>query len=39
MPSWTDGSLDEFILLALKEISIFIMTSSIDPADIEMAKK
>jgi CheY-like chemotaxis protein len=32
--------LDEFILLALKkEISIFIMTSSIDPADIEMAKK
>jgi CheY-like chemotaxis protein len=31
--------LDEFILLAQKEISIFIMTSSIDPADIEMAKK
>ncbi|MFH6971687.1 response regulator [Flavobacterium petrolei] len=32
--------LDEFILLSLKkEISIFIMTSSIDPADIEMAKK
>jgi CheY-like chemotaxis protein len=32
--------LDEFILLPIKkEISIFIMTSSIDPADIEMAKK
>lgn len=32
--------LDEFVLLSLKkEISIFIMTSSIDPADIEMAKK
>ena len=32
--------LDEFVLLPLKkEISIFIMTSSIDPADIEMAKK
>lgn len=32
--------LAEFILLLLKkEISIFIMTSSIDPADIEMAKK
>ncbi|MDI5895066.1 response regulator [Flavobacterium algoritolerans] len=32
--------LDEFIHLPIKkEISIFIMTSSIDPADIEMAKK
>ena len=32
--------LDEFIHLALKkEISIFIMTSSIDPADIEKAKQ
>ena len=32
--------LDEFILLPLKkEISIFIVTSSIDPSDIEMAKK
>ncbi|RDI57565.1 response regulator [Flavobacterium glaciei] len=31
--------LDEFIQLPKqKEISIFIMTSSIDPADIEMAK-
>jgi CheY-like chemotaxis protein len=27
-----------FILPIKKEISIFIMTSSIDPADIEMAK-
>ena len=32
--------LDEFVLLPIKkEISIFIMTSSIDPVDIEMAKK
>lgn len=32
--------LDEFILLPIeKKISIFIMTSSIDPTDIEMAKK
>lgn len=32
--------LDEFITLPLqKEISIFIVTSSIDPLDIEMAKK
>lgn len=32
--------LDEFILLPIKkEISIFIVTSSIDPVDIEMAKK
>ena len=32
--------LDEFIHLSIqKEISIFIMTSSIDPADIERAKK
>ena len=32
--------LDEFILLSLKKnISIFIVTSSIDPTDIEMAKK
>lgn len=32
--------LDEFILLPIeKRISIFIMTSSIDPIDIEMAKK
>ena len=32
--------LDEFMLLPIKkEISIFIMTSSIDPVDIEMAKK
>lgn len=32
--------LDEFIHLPLKkEISIFIMTSSIDPADIEKAKQ
>ena len=32
--------LDEFILLPIqKKISIFIMTSSIDPIDIEMAKK
>lgn len=32
--------LDEFILLPLKkEIPIFIITSSIDPADKEMAKK
>ncbi|NGY38361.1 response regulator [Flavobacterium sp. XN-5] len=32
--------LDEFVLLAIKkEISIFIVTSSIDPADIQMAKK
>lgn len=32
--------LDEFMQLPLKkEIAIFIMTSSIDPADIEMAKK
>jgi CheY-like chemotaxis protein len=32
--------LDEFILLSLKkEIAIFIVTSSIDPADIEMVKK
>lgn len=32
--------LDEFILLPLKkDISIFIVTSSIDPSDIEMAKK
>lgn len=32
--------LDEFILLPLKkEIPIFIITSSIDPADREMAKK
>jgi len=32
--------LDEFIHLPIqKEISIFIMTSSIDPADIERAKK
>ena len=31
--------LDEFIHLPLKkEISIFIVTSSIDPSDIEMAK-
>ena len=32
--------LDEFILLPIeKNISIFIMTSSIDPIDIEMAKR
>jgi CheY-like chemotaxis protein len=32
--------LDEFIKLPIKkEISIFIITSSIDPADIEMAEK
>ncbi len=32
--------LDEFMLLPIKkEISVFIMTSSIDPVDIEMAKK
>lgn len=32
--------LDEFIHLSItKNISIFIMTSSIDPADIEKAKK
>lgn len=32
--------LDEFVLLPIKkEISIFIVTSSIDPHDIEMAKK
>ena len=32
--------LDEFIHLPIKkEISVFIMTSSIDPADIEMARK
>jgi CheY-like chemotaxis protein len=32
--------LDEYIRLPIKkEIAIFIMTSSIDPADIEMAKK
>lgn len=32
--------LDEFVLLEIKkEISIFIVTSSIDPADIQMAKK
>ncbi|MFV8342793.1 response regulator [Flavobacterium sp. XS2P39] len=32
--------LDEFILLPIKkEISIFIITSSIDPIDIEMAKQ
>lgn len=32
--------LDEFVLLPIKkEISIFIITSSIDPTDIEMAKK
>ena len=32
--------LDEFMLLPIKkEISIFIMTSSIDPVDIEMTKK
>lgn len=32
--------LDEFILLPIKkEISVFIVTSSIDPADIEMSKK
>ena len=32
--------LDEFSQLPIKkEIAIFIMTSSIDPADIEMAKK
>ena len=32
--------LDEFVLLPIKkEISVFIMTSSIDPVDIEMAKK
>lgn len=32
--------LDEFILLPIqKEISIFIVSSSIDPHDIEMAKK
>lgn len=32
--------LDEFIHLSVKkEISIFIMTSSIDPTDIEKAKK
>lgn len=32
--------LDEFVLLPIKkEISIFIITSSIDPFDIEMAKK
>ncbi|WP_367768508.1 response regulator [Flavobacterium sp. WC2421] len=32
--------LDEFILLPIKkDISIFIVTSSIDPSDIEMAKK
>ena len=32
--------LDEFISLPItKEIHIFIMTSSIDPADIEMAGK
>ena len=32
--------LDEFVLLPIKkEISVFIMTSSIDPVDIDMAKK
>ncbi|MGO4821362.1 MULTISPECIES: response regulator [unclassified Flavobacterium] len=32
--------LDEFMLLPIqKEIAIFIVTSSIDPADIEMTKK
>jgi CheY-like chemotaxis protein len=32
--------LDEFSLLPIKkEIPVFIVTSSIDPADIEMAKK
>ena len=32
--------LDEFVLLPIKkEISVFIMSSSIDPVDIEMAKK
>ncbi|MFV5695574.1 response regulator [Flavobacterium sp. LB3P122] len=32
--------LDQFVLLPIKkEISIFIITSSIDPIDIEMAKK
>jgi CheY-like chemotaxis protein len=32
--------LDEYILLPIKkEISVFIVTSSIDPADIEMSKK
>lgn len=32
--------MDEFIKLSLKkEISIFIVTSSIDPADIKMAEK
>lgn len=32
--------MDEFIKLSIKkEISIFIVTSSIDPADIKMAKK
>lgn len=32
--------LDEFILLPIKkEISVFIVTSSIDPADIEISKK
>lgn len=32
--------LDEFVHLPIeKEISIFIVTSSIDPVDIEMAKK
>lgn len=32
--------LDEFVQLQIKkEISIFIVTSSIDPSDIEMAKK
>jgi CheY-like chemotaxis protein len=32
--------LDEFILMPLKkEIAVFIVTSSIDPADIDMVKK
>ena len=32
--------LDEFVLFPIKkEIAVFIMTSSIDPVDIEMAKK
>ncbi len=32
--------LDEFMLLPfLKDIHVFIMTSSIDPADIEKSKK
>lgn len=32
--------LDEFIKIPIKkEISIFIITSSIDPSDVEMAKK